>query len=233
MITDSLCRSLVLVCRSTIIAACAVAFAACSGGSSNLPPQQSEAAAKTLGIPTNGQVAVYAPGSSSPKYAIKEGIYQPSVLAFDATKTHLYVGNSTASFTVYKAGKKSLLLNVLEWNPTAIAFDASGNVYVANSSGSTCGTTDGEPTCNVVLVYPPLSKSPSGGITTGIDNPDALAFDSSGNLYVANEGGNTVTVYAAGSGTPSRTISIGIHHPDALAIDADGNLYVADACGSC
>jgi hypothetical protein len=62
-------------------------------------------------------------------------------------------------------------------------------------------------------------------ISNGIHNPGALAFDGSGNLYVANEngacGGNsrygTITVYAPGSTSAFLTISQGISGPLALA----------------
>ena len=63
-----------------------------------------------------------------------------------------------------------------------------------------------------------------------MSEPDALTFDGSGNLYVANFSGNTtgnVTVYAAGSGTPLRTVSQGVSAPDSVAFDSAGKLYVA------
>jgi DNA-binding beta-propeller fold protein YncE len=55
-----------------------------------------------------------------------------------------------------------------------------------------------------------------------------LAFDGSGNFYVANYFNNTVTVYAPGKTSPLRTISNGIDGPDALAIGRLGYLYVAN-----
>ena len=61
-----------------------------------------------------------------------------------------------------------------------------------------------------------------------MSDPDALAFDSSGNLYVANEGNNTVEKFAPGSTTASATYSAGMSEPDALAFDSSGNLYVAN-----
>ena len=60
------------------------------------------------------------------------------------------------------------------------------------------------------------------------EQPWALAFDSSGNLYVANDGNNTVSKFAPGSTTPSATYSAGLSDPVALAFDSSGNLYVAN-----
>ena len=55
-----------------------------------------------------------------------------------------------------------------------------------------------------------------------------MVFDSSGNLYVANQGNNTVSKFAPGSTTASATYSAGLSGPGALAFDAGGNLYVAN-----
>ncbi|HEY5311060.1 MAG TPA: hypothetical protein VIK18_01030, partial [Pirellulales bacterium] len=63
----------------------------------------------------------------------------------------------------------------------------------------------------------------------GISYPIALAFDSSGNLYVANYGNNTVEEFAPGSTTASATYSAGVSGPEALVFDSSGNLYVANA----
>ncbi len=62
-------------------------------------------------------------------------------------------------------------------------------------------------------------------ISQGVDVPEALAFDDSGNLYVANcgsclsSGSDTVTVYAPGSMSLLRTISQGVSLPLVLRFD--------------
>ena len=100
--------------------------------------------------------------------------------------------------------------------PDALAFDGSGNLYVANYGNGT------------VSKFAPGATTPSATLT-GLWNPDALAFDSSGNLYVANysSSGGTVSKFAPGATTPSATLS-GLHGPDALAVDSSGNLYVGN-----
>ena len=84
---------------------------------------------------------------------------------------------------------------------------------------------------STVTVYAPGSKNVLRTISQGVNAPYALAFDGSGDLYVANANANTVTVYASGGGTVLRTISKGVKYPDALAFDSYGNLYVANASG--
>ena len=98
--------------------------------------------------------------------------------------------------------------------PDALAFDSSGNLYVAN------GAT------NTVSEFAPGSTTPTATLT-GLNEPHALAFDSSGNLYVANEGSSTVSEFAPGSTTPTAVL-FGLDYPDALAFDSSGNLYVAN-----
>ena len=62
---------------------------------------------------------------------------------------------------------------------------------------------------------------------TGLHGPQALAVDSSGNLYIANSDSNTVSKVLAGAITASATLS-GLSQPTALAFDSSGNLYVAN-----
>ena len=94
------------------------------------------------------------------------------------------------------------------------------NLYVANSyDGSYPGT---------ITIYASGGKKPLQTISQDINDPGALAFDSSGNLYVANLFDNTVTAYASGGSSPMLTISKDVVRPDALAFDSSRNLYVAD-----
>ncbi|MGC1399676.1 NHL repeat-containing protein [Candidatus Binatus sp.] len=110
---------------------------------------------------------------------------------------------------------------------------------------------NGDP--DTVTVFPPLASlssqpnypnvTPSATISgghTGLNSPGGITVDSSGKLYVTNDGSvnggaDTVTVYAAGSNgnvTPSATISggaTGLDLPFGVAVDSVGNLYVVSA----
>ena len=79
-----------------------------------------------------------------------------------------------------------------------------------------------------------MSKvTPAGAISTfasGFNLPFGLAFDSAGNLYVANAGNNTVSeVTPAGAVS---TFASGFNLPVGLAFDSAGNLYVANSNGT-
>jgi hypothetical protein len=64
-------------------------------------------------------------------------------------------------------------------------------------------------------------------IVNGISNPNGIATDSSGNLWVANLSSNTVTEYAQNSTSPEFTISNAMNGPVDVKVDGFGNVYVA------
>jgi sugar lactone lactonase YvrE len=137
----------------------------------------------------------------------------------------LYLGDGREnSITVYAPRSHKIVRKVSQGieAPVWIAFDAGGNLYVAN-----CGPTD----CHsgtFITVYPRGSGNLSLTISAGINGPVDMVFDDSGNLYVSNEFGSTVTVYAPGKSKPLRTISSGVSQPRGLVFDRSGNLYVAN-----
>ena len=61
---------------------------------------------------------------------------------------------------------------------------------------------------------------------SGLDHPNALAFDSNGNLYIANGNGDQV-IESTGSGN-SQPFATVPSLPNGLAFDNSGNLYVTD-----
>lgn len=120
-------------------------------------------------------------------------------------------------------------------SPIGLAFDPSGNLWVSNASSTTLVmftpaqlATTGNPTPTVTI---------GADATPSLSAPYAIAFDSSGNLWVANAyTAVSVVRYDAsqlaqsGNPTPAATIggaSLG-SHPEGLAFDASGALWVAD-----
>jgi sugar lactone lactonase YvrE len=71
------------------------------------------------------------------------------------------------------------------------------------------------------------------GAGTGLNDPDALAFDSAGDLFVANYGqgsGNTILKISP-NGVGSVFASNNVFGPGSLAFDVAGNLYVGNNSG--
>jgi hypothetical protein len=109
--------------------------------------------------------------------------------------------------------------------PSALAIDASGDVWIANeySPGGTGSITE----------YGPAgaSLSPATGYADpSLDYPVALAIDASANVWIANAIGDSLSEMSA-SGDPldgSGFIGGGLDEPSAITIDTAGNIWVAD-----
>ena len=130
------------------------------------------------------------------------------------------IANASANdVTMFVNGQSTPLLTIASGvaSPQALAFDVSGNLFVADQPAS------------VTEYAPPYVTAPAT-IANGVNHPQALAVDARGNLFVANgSGSNTVTVYSPPyNGPPQTTISAGIDDPVDLVLDASSNLYVVN-----
>jgi sugar lactone lactonase YvrE len=140
----------------------------------------------------------------------------------------LFVANNNAASTVteyalpYTGGAPTATISNGVNHPAGLAFDSSGNLFVANQANN-----------NVTEYAPPYTGAPTATISNSVNSPWGVAFDSSGNLFVANYGNATVTEYAPPyTGAPTATISNGVNGPEGLAFDASGDLFVANTLAS-
>lgn len=78
---------------------------------------------------------------------------------------------------------------------------------------------------NGTIVEFPTVGSPST-FTTGLNYPNSLAFNSSGDLFEADQGSGNVFEFLPGNGSPI-TFATGLNNPDGLAINAAGNVFVS------
>jgi sugar lactone lactonase YvrE len=136
-------------------------------------------------------------------------------IALAARNGGLYVANSLSDSVslvhANGAAVKTFTANVQ--SPQGVAFDATGNLYVANGATGT-----------ITRITPALVTTV---FATGFKRPQALAFDKTGNLYVADQMTGLVSrITTAGAIT---AFAHGFTMPSALAFDGSGNLYVADA----
>ncbi len=83
-----------------------------------------------------------------------------------------------------------------------------------------------------IFVYNAATKKqnppPLRTITEGINGPNGIATDKSGNLYVTNFLASTLTIYAPNASTPKTTLSNGLNGPFDVKVDAFGDIYVAN-----
>jgi serine/threonine protein kinase, bacterial len=101
-------------------------------------------------------------------------------------------------------------------SPGGVGLDKAGNVYVTS-----------EGMYGRVVELTPESSTPIVLPFTGLYQPQGLAVDSAGAVYVADFNNRVVKV-AAGSNTQTVLPFTGLNYPEGVAVDGQGSVYVAD-----
>jgi trimeric autotransporter adhesin len=215
--------------------------------------------------------------------ATKAGLDHPSGLAFDS-QGNLYIadtdnfeireivggtigtfaGNNGAGATF--GGDLGAATSASLWNPSSVAVDPSGNVYIADAFNNVvrvvCETQTPIACTNIEFGSDTWAAGDintfsgnnamgvgyqgDGGAATGalLNNPAAVLLDPAGNLYISDSGNNVIRVVNTsgiistlvgdgtglagykGDGGPANQAQL--NNPKALAMDSSGNLYIAD-----
>jgi sugar lactone lactonase YvrE len=190
--------------------------------------------------------------ADTPATLVSSGMLGPTGLAVDSSG-NLYVSNTgnselevlpQTSGTLFGQAVTADQLNELLTpsqvdEPTGLAIDSTGNLYISNYGTGTIGVLPAE--TGTVYGESVTADTPTT-ILSGLSAPCGLTIDSAGNLYIANLGTNTIGVLPAAGGylyTDSvsqdgyTTLSTtGPNNPEGIATDNNSNLYYANNGGS-
>lgn len=212
----------------------------------------------------------YARGDEGP--ATQAGFSGPSDVAFDAAG-NLYIADESDN-RVRKVDRRGIITTVAGpgqgqgcvgtpaavgdggpataatlCGPSGLAFDAAGNLYIADSDNNRIRKVDGAGTIRTVAGSGVYGYFGDGGPATqaGLWNPTDVTLDAAGNLFIADTenhrirkvdragtistvAGNNITFLDQGySGDGGPATNAKLFRPRGLALDDAGNLFIADS----
>jgi type IX secretion system substrate protein/NHL repeat-containing protein len=185
-------------------------------------------------------------------------LYDPHGVALDAYG-NLYIADA-ANYRIRKVSTNGIITTVAgtytygysgdgghatsaELNyPSVVVVDVSNNLYIADQANNRIRKVN---TLGIISTFAgtgTAGHTGDGGQATAaeIGTPTGLAFDSNGNLYLAdqsyirkiNTSGIITTVAGTNtvgfSGDGGLATAAELHTPNAVALDVSGNLYIAD-----
>ncbi len=149
-------------------------------------------------------------------------------------------GNGICDFSGDGGPASSASLN----NPTAIALDGNGNLYIADYYNNRVRKVSA---AGIITTFAGIDYGFAGdggpAVNASFMNPGAVAADSSGNVYIWDNGnyrvrkvnstgiistyaGTGARSYTGDNGLASKATFAGV---EAMVVDSTGNLYLADA----
>jgi len=98
-------------------------------------------------------------------------------------------------------------------SPSAAAIDATGNLWVTNSSTGN------------ITVLDATTGNPTINSTGSLQGPSGIAFDAAGNAWVPNMFNSTLSVFTP-AGVGSAVLNNTLNAPESVAIDSQGTVWI-------
>jgi uncharacterized protein (TIGR03437 family) len=132
-------------------------------------------------------------------------------------------------------------------HPSAVAVDGAGNLFIADTSNFRIRKVAIDGTITTVAGNGRGYGGDGGSaVNAQLANPQGIAIDSSGNLFIADVRNNRVrkvdasgiitTVAGNGqqgySGDGATAVNAQLNRPQSVVVDAAGNLFIADSCNT-
>jgi len=153
------------------------------------------------------------------------------------------IQTTSGTGTMGYSGNGSAATSATLASPSALAYDASGNLFLADSQNHVIRKVSTDGTITTVAGTGVAGFGGDGALATQayLDTPTGLAIDANGNIYIADSHNQRIRKVAsgiistvAGTGTagfsgdggPATAAQLAL--PSSVAVDSAGNVYIAD-----